>query len=285
MEIICLKYSPTNTYLIRGSAGTVLFDTGWAGTFDAFCRELGEMGLSAQSIDHILISHFHPDHCGIAQDIAELGASVVVFDVQSAYVHSSDEILRRDHKVHFNPVRDESILNVKISESRGFLERLGILGEVLHTPGHSDDSISLVLDDGEVFVGDLNPLYELELHKGSQIEASWNMLLARSPSVVYYGHALCAQLSRPARDEMPEAVEASPELSGRYSPESRPKNADLYDLVSRIMKYSDKGYTIEKIRRKTGASCEFIGDVTRMYMTHTDVGVQGILDRIEIKNR
>ena len=30
---------------------------------------------------------------------------------------------------------------------------------------------------------------------------------------------------------------------------------------------------------------EFIEDVTRMYLTHTNVTVQGILDRIEIKNK
>ena len=30
---------------------------------------------------------------------------------------------------------------------------------------------------------------------------------------------------------------------------------------------------------------EFIQDVLRMYLTHQNVGVQGILDRIEIKNR
>ena len=28
-----LKYSNTNTYLISGKKGCVLFDTGWAGTF------------------------------------------------------------------------------------------------------------------------------------------------------------------------------------------------------------------------------------------------------------
>ena len=41
----------------------------------------------------------------------------------------------------------------------------------------------------------------------------------------------------------------------------------------------------EKIRKKTGADAEFIEDVIRMYLTHKDVGVQGILDRIEIKGR
>ena len=67
-------------------------------------------------------------------------------------------------------------MEIKASESAEFLSRLGIKGKVIHTPGHSDDSISLILDDGAAFVGDLNPLYELELHRGTEIEKSWNRI-------------------------------------------------------------------------------------------------------------
>jgi hypothetical protein len=52
-----------------------------------------------------------------------------------------------------------------------------------------------------------------------------------------------------------------------------------------IMGYIDKGISLERIQKKTGADSTFIEDVTRMYLTHKDVGVQGILDRIEIKGR
>lgn len=43
-----------------------------------------------------------------------------------------------------------------------------------------------------LFVGDLNPLYELDMHKGTDIEKSWNNLLSRNPSRIYYGHAKTA---------------------------------------------------------------------------------------------
>ncbi len=254
-----LHYSNTNTYLIEGGSGTILFDTGWAGTFSVFCKEMGDNGKKIQDIDFILISHYHPDHMGIAQDIADSGNSkILVIDLQLPFIHNSDIIFEKDGRVQFHPIVDEKVKVISPEESRGFLETLGIPGEIIHTPGHSDDSISLWLDDGYLFVGDLNPLYELELHAGTEIEASWKKLLEKDPKKVYYGHA--------------RTVETD-------------ERSELFPIVSKIMKYIDKSYSVEKICRKTGADQSFVEDVNRMYLTHQNVGVQGILDRIEIKNK
>ena len=51
MRVTALKYSNTNTYLIEGERGTVLFDTGWTGTFASFCTSLGEGKKKLQDID------------------------------------------------------------------------------------------------------------------------------------------------------------------------------------------------------------------------------------------
>ena len=260
-----LKYSNTNTYLIEGCAGTVLFDTGWAGTFSAFCKALGDNKKRIQDINYILISHFHPDHMGIAQEIADYGPVIVITGFQKNYVHSSDDIFAKDSKIRFEPVIDDNLKIISVTNSRAFLKRVGINGELIDTPGHSDDSISLLLDEGFLFVGDLNPLYELELHKGTQIEESWNKLLSYKPNKIFYGHAKPAVLNE--------------ESTALYD------ESDMYKLVSQIMRYIDRGFSLEKIKKKTGADSVFIEDVNRMYLTHQDVGVQGILDRIEIKNR
>ena len=42
---------------------------------------------------------------------------------------------------------------------------------------------------------------------------------------------------------------------------------------------------MDKIKKKTGVDLELIEDINRMYLTHPGVSIQGILDRIEIKNR
>lgn len=149
----------------------------------------------------MLISHFHPDHCGIVQDIADCGAVIAVMESQVGYVHAADRIFLKEGRKDYHPVEDQKIRVIAPEESRDFLEEMGIDGEIIATPGHSDDSISLCLDDGSIFVGDLNPLYELELHQGTEIARSWNRLLARQPGVIYYGHAKTAYLKEPQRTE------------------------------------------------------------------------------------
>lgn len=265
MKIHELKYSNTNTYLIEGDSGLLLFDTGWAGTFPAFCKTIGELAIPVQEIRYILISHFHPDHMGIAQEIADQGAVILTPELQRQFIHSADSVFEKEKRAGFVPIRDEAVRFFPIDEGRSILKEIGIDGQIMHTPGHSEDSISLCLDEGSVFVGDLNPLYELELHKGTEIERSWNRILGLQPKNIYYGHAKRAVLDGNAR---------SVTLDG-----------DTFALVSQIMKLVDKGCGPEKIRKKTGADVEFIEDVTRMYLTHRNVGVQGILDRIEIKGR
>lgn len=274
-----LQYGRTNTYLVKVSEGYILFDTGWAGELDLFYRSLGKADVRLEEIKYLLISHFHPDHMGLAGQLSDLGISVLIADVQKEFVHCADQVFIKENNKDFVCINDTTLKIISISESRPFLHDMGIEGELLHTPGHSDDSISLLLDEGIVLVGDLNPLYELELHKGSAIADSWSLIFDRAKAVskadllrVYYGHARPAEKSLNAF-----RTTAVKDIS--------PKRSTTNDTVSCIIKLLGKGYPVEKIIRKTGADREFVTDVVRMCVTHPGVSVEGILDRIEIKGR
>lgn len=262
-----LNYSNTNTYLVKSDKGVLLVDTGWAGTFEAFCKAMAKVQVKVCDIDYLFITHYHPDHMGIASDIMELGAKLLVLDRQRDCIHYADKIFEKEGRGDYHSFDDGTLTIYEDSEAEKALEKIGIKGRFIYTPGHSDDSYSLLLDDGSCFVGDLNPLYELELHKGSKIAESWEKILELKPSRLYYGHAKSAALSE------------SEKLA------KEPVKSELFSLVKRIMKYIDRGYPLDKICRKTGADNVFVEDVTRMYLTHKNVGVQGILDRIEIKGR
>ena len=300
MKVRELRYSNTNTYLIEGDHGKLLFDTGWAGTFPMLCRALGEQKTSVQEISGVMISHFHPDHMGIAQEIADQGAALLIPDLQKPFLHAADAIFEKEKGTRFVPIEEEQARFFSIKESRAVLKELSLNGQVFHTPGHSDDSISLWLDEGALFVGDLNPLYELELHKGTQIGESWERLLKLQPKTVYYGHAKTAVL-----EETPEGISWKGSMDKPSSLEGQShslclkkhslgaqqeetasttlSDSEKYALVSRMMKLIDKGYDIKRIQKKTHADEKFIENVMRMYLTHQNISVQGILDRIELR--
>ena len=180
-----LKYGNTNCYYIKGKNGSILIDTDWAGTLQAFYKKIKELNI--KNIDYLLITHYHPDHMGIAQDIIEMGTKLLLIDVQQDYIHSSDIIFEKDKNIQFKPINAEPVI-ISCEQSRDFLKELGINGEIIHTPGHTDDSISLVLDEGTAFVGDLYDLKSAISFNDDKINNSWNKILSYNISKIYYGH-------------------------------------------------------------------------------------------------
>jgi glyoxylase-like metal-dependent hydrolase (beta-lactamase superfamily II) len=194
-EIKEIKYGGTNCFVICGSRGSVLFDTGWAGTYFKFCRALKNSGVALSSITFLLISHYHPDHMGIAQEISSAGVPLLVMDVQKAYLHAADSVFAKDKSVRFHPIADADVVTIQCGQSRDILSDMGIDGEVIHTPGHSGDSVSLVLDDGTAFVGDLCPLFTVPAYGDKTLENSWNELLSHGITRIFYGHSNTQQIS------------------------------------------------------------------------------------------
>ena len=180
-----LKYGNTNTYYIKGTNGSILVDTDWAGTLQAFYKKIKELNIT--KIDYLLITHFHPDHIGIAQNIIDMGTKLLLIDVQQDYIHSSDNIFEKDKNVKFRTINTEPII-ISCEQSREFLKDLGINGEIIYSPGHSEDSISLILDNGSAFVGDLYDLKSAITFNDEKINNSWNKILSHNISKLYYGH-------------------------------------------------------------------------------------------------
>ena len=70
------------------------------------------------------------------------------------------------------------------------MARMGICGEIIPTPSHSADSVSLALDDGDCFVGDLEPREYIPAYgEASKLSEDWKRLLVLRPGCVFFGHA------------------------------------------------------------------------------------------------
>lgn len=196
MTVKSLKYDNTNTYFLRGSGIGLLIDTGWAGTLGAFFKAIKQNGVKTTDIGYVAATHFHPDHIGIMGDLQQLGITPLILDVQREYVHSSDAIFSKSGG-KFMPIDESGACIISCAESRRFLRGLGIDGEILSTPGHSADSVSLILDSGAAFVGDLPPLDVADGYDEPSVKESWDAILAHSPKIVYYGHANARKIDAP----------------------------------------------------------------------------------------
>jgi endoribonuclease LACTB2 len=73
------------------------------------------------------------------------------------------------------------------NESRAFLQGIGIAGTIVSTPGHSDDSITLVLDEGAAFTGDL-PLPLDGAEDFDMVSRSWRLIREHNVRLIYPGH-------------------------------------------------------------------------------------------------
>ena len=79
---------------------------------------------------------------------------------------------------------------ISCEESRAFLAGIGINGEIISTPSHSEDSVSLALDDESCLVGDLEPLaYLAGYEENPALKSDWEQLMRRRPKRILYAHA------------------------------------------------------------------------------------------------
>ena len=167
-----------------------MVDTDWACTLPAFYKEIKSRNIKTEDIHYLIITHYHPDHMGIASELIELGIKLVVVDVQYDFIHCSDSIFQKEKDRIYKPIKDDEAIIISCSDSRNFLAEIGVAGEIIYTPGHSDDSISIILDDGIAIVGDLDPLdFVLAYNDNDILKNSWNKILSHNLKVVFYGHA------------------------------------------------------------------------------------------------
>ena len=186
MNIINVGYQSTNYYLIDIKSGKLLVDCGWPGTLPQFSAELKRKGVSIKDVKYFFVTHFHPDHAGMTQELKNLGIKHILLDVQVERVSQMTEFFKTKNHPYIQITTNDSI-NLKVAESRKFLADIGLQGEIIHTPGHSDDSVTLILDEGFAFTGDLHPAFMLP-EDDTVSRTSWDKIYQYKIARIFPGH-------------------------------------------------------------------------------------------------
>ena len=188
--MIKLRYGNTNTFYIAGAKGGLLIDTDYAGTLPQFFKAIKTACIDISDISYMLATHYHPDHIGIVSELQKLGVTLLIVDVQHSSVHFADDIFFRDKRLNYKPIDENVAKVISCAESRSFLCSIGISGEIIYTPSHSEDSISIILDDGNCIVGDLEPVEYLAAYDHNpRLKSDWEQIMSYHPKRILSAHA------------------------------------------------------------------------------------------------
>ncbi|MBN2041346.1 MAG: MBL fold metallo-hydrolase [Spirochaetes bacterium] len=162
-----------NSYLIPCKDGWLMVDTGYPEDYGRFRKAVASAGIDISSIKWLFITHAHDEHAGFAEALRkDTGCRIIVpekslNDLRSGqmvwtgkavnrrieFVSALYDIVKaRDMK--FPPIIPGKNDIILTNDDKIFLKGIGIEGTLMATPGHSDDSWSLLMDDGRAFCGD-----------------------------------------------------------------------------------------------------------------------------------
>lgn len=185
-SIVNVGYRSTNFWVVSAGRSRMLIDLGWPGMVGALKAQLQRADIPLTEITHGFATHYHMDHAGAAQDLKNAGMRLVVAVEQVDAIAPMAQHMKPSDR--YTPITSDGNLVVRCEESRTLLATLGLDGQFVHTPGHSDDSVSVLLDTGDVFTGDLTwPTFATE-ETMALVMKSWATLRALGASTVYAGH-------------------------------------------------------------------------------------------------
>lgn len=148
-----------NSYALIAPEGVLLIDVGWRSeeSWDALDQLLRGIGSSARDVRRVLLTHFHPDHCGQAALFLDASIGMHPTDAGHLYDRFVDQTPYRAEMMRWveatgspDSVRELSLTQLTRSKARVaplVPDHLVVDGEVIkhdrweltafHTPGHT----------------------------------------------------------------------------------------------------------------------------------------------------
>jgi hydroxyacylglutathione hydrolase len=155
----------SNVFLIKNDRRCLLVDTGPEFMWGTLQKRLNRLLIS--QIDLLILTHSHFDHAANASRIKEkYNAKVIIHKTESKFLTTGDNILPtgtnafsklliRTLARKFISIARYPPCNNDFSFDESFeLEEYGFNGYLIHTPGHTEGSTSIIIDNEVALVGD-----------------------------------------------------------------------------------------------------------------------------------
>ena len=202
-EIFPLKARFSNAYLISGPQAVVLVDAGSPGEADLFLAAFQRLG--RDKLDLIVLTHAHYDHFGAVAALKRATGAPVAIHAADAETLRLGETTLGTARGRGRLVRLGLPLLERFFPAEGAepdillkdgdrLDAFGLPARLVHTPGHTPGSSTLILDEGSAFAGDLvsntgGPhAQKYYAHEWEALGCSLARLQGERPEWVYPGH-------------------------------------------------------------------------------------------------
>jgi glyoxylase-like metal-dependent hydrolase (beta-lactamase superfamily II) len=165
----------TLVYAIESPKGPVLVDAGWnhPEAWEALSGGLATLGIDVRTVSGVVVTHFHPDHAGLAGQVREeSGAWIALHESDAALVRLMHELAESEHASFQSDMlrragADPGEVQEAVSRPTppalpdrelrdgDLVDLPGRKLRAVHTPGHTPGHICLHLEDADrLFTGD-----------------------------------------------------------------------------------------------------------------------------------
>jgi len=209
VDIIPIALGFCQCYVLRAD-GIIVVDAGVPNKGKNFARALEKVAIQPEQVRLIVLTHGHWDHVGSANQIKQLtGAKLALHEREVGWLEEGrtplppgittwGRVFISIHKLFLPLIKIQSTkVDMALRDDGLSLNDYGIPGRILHTPGHSSGSVSILLDTGDAFVGDLamntiplrlSPGLPILAEDGDAVVTSWRMLLEQGATTIYPAH-------------------------------------------------------------------------------------------------